>query len=85
MYYRIDRNYLDGPTSERTVRTVGEREQAEGEIIRFRLLDDDRIPYFGGEADDEGLEPAFDWAIYDSGCTILQVRDGEGGWEDCIS
>lgn len=47
----------------------------------FRLLDDDRIPYFEGWADNDGMEFALEWGMRDSGATILQVRK-DGRWVD---
>lgn len=39
----------------------------------WRLLDDDRVPYYYGIADDDCLETIFEWAMPDAGTTILQV------------
>lgn len=58
-------------------------ERPVGNLIQFRLLDDDRILYYEGEGDDEALETVFFWAQRDSGVTILQTRV-QAGWVDCI-
>lgn len=52
--------------------------------IRFKLYDDDGILYYGGIANDEGLEVAYDWGYGDSGTTRLDTFDN-GEWSQCIS
>jgi len=86
MYWKIDRDYLadDEEIPSRVGFGEGTKLQAEGKILRFRLLDDDREVYYGGEADEEGLTPAFDFGQYDAGSTILQIHGKDGGWVDCI-
>lgn len=54
-------------------------------MLRVRLLDDDRIPYYEADVDeDAALEPLFFWCQRDAGCTILQVWYTDRGWEDVI-
>ena len=60
-----------------------------GEGQAFRLLDDDREPYYAGrwivtEAGDAEGDPLADYGEPNAGCTIMQVREG-GRWEDLIS
>ena len=55
-----------------------------GELLQVRLLDDDGEHYYTAEADDEALEPLFEWAMRDSGVTLLQVRK-DGKWVDTIA
>lgn len=55
-------------------------------IVDFRALDDDRIVYYEGEGDDEGLEAVFEWAMRDAGVTIIQIKDTlTGTWQDYMS
>lgn len=80
MYWKIDRDYLvDGEiiTETRVGTKVGEKQNAVGKIMRFRLLDDDLEVYYGGEADDDGLESVFDFAQRDAGTTLLETRFAE--------
>ena len=87
MYWKIDRDYLqldDLDIPSRVGTGQGTKLQAEGEILRFRLLDDDREVYYGGEADDEALEAAYDFGYRDAGAVILQTRDKDGNWVDVI-
>lgn len=88
MYAKITKDLLsplDGPYAEenRDGMTVFGGEPV-GELLKVRLLDDDRTPYYEVEADDEVLERLAYWAEIDSGVTILQTREGNG-WKDCIS
>lgn len=85
MYARITVDYLaegdsfaDG--SKRGLEW-GDRSMAEGQIITFRLLDDDGEIYYRGEGDNVSLETVFEWAQGDFGCTLLQVRKN-GDWRD---
>lgn len=58
-----------------------------GEGQAFRLLDDDREPYYEGrwiEGDTADSDPLADYGMPNAGCTIMQVRRG-GRWEDLIS
>jgi hypothetical protein len=55
-------------------------------VVHFRMLDDDRIPYYYGLylADDEdmsacGMEPLFEFGMPNAGCTIIEVRNPETG------
>lgn len=87
MYWKIDRDYLAQDGDDLPSRVgwhLGTRDSADGEIMRFRGLDDDREVYYGGEADDLGLEPAYEFMYRDAGVTILQTRDKDGNWEDVI-
>jgi hypothetical protein len=45
----------------------------------FRLLDDDRNFYYGGQTDADGFAP-LDWATCYAGCTSIQFKRGER-WE----
>lgn len=51
--------------------------------VRFRLLDDDREVYYGGWLHDddecENQSACLYWGMYDSGCTIIEVKR-EGQW-----
>ena len=47
--------------------------------LRFRVLDDDGIPYYAGQADKQGFDP-LDWARANAGCTEIQFAKGES-WE----
>lgn len=51
--------------------------------VRFRLLDDDEQPYYGGWLldDSEGYVQMtlLDWGRADAGCTIIEVKKG-GLW-----
>lgn len=57
------------------------------DVVRFRLLDDDRNPYFEGVAsdDDDLLEAILNRFMGGWGCTILQVPDKSGAWEDYMN
>lgn len=55
-----------------------------GDVLKVRLLDDDRDVYYLADADDEALEPLLSWAARDVGTTILQQRI-DGNWVDVIS
>lgn len=56
----------------------------------FKLFDDDRVHYYTGRCDNPGQfdeSEAFaplDWAMNDSGCTIMQYRKANthDQWED---
>lgn len=58
-------------------------------VVHFRLLDDDRIPYFEGVAtdDDELLEAILRHFMGGYGCTILQLKDELNGyaWVDYMN
>lgn len=89
MYAKITRDLIWSPgdtfKNRQNVTIIGEeRAVADPNCLRVRLLDDDRTPYYEAIADDEALEPLFEWAMRDSGVTILQVREGNG-WVDTIS
>jgi len=87
MYAKIVNDLLSPPDSayaeENRDGMVVFKGNAEGELLKFRLLDDDREVYYVGEADDESLEALASWAERDSGCTILQTREGNR-WVDTI-
>jgi hypothetical protein len=80
MYYRIVRDYLDGPKAE-TVRRVGA--EPDGEEIRFRILIDGQ-PRYAGEADRQGLEGVKDFCRNTAlpVAWFIQIRDKEGEWSD---
>lgn len=43
--------------------------------FHFKLYDDDGILYYSGYmADDSDFSP-LDWAMYDSGCTTIKIRN----------
>lgn len=87
MYARIDRDYINRGEYEeynRVGTTFGTAEQSEGERQRFRLLDDDREVYYGGESDDEALETVYEFGVRDAGAVILQQKNAEGEWVDVI-
>ena len=88
MYAKIDRDYLYEPgdmTPSRVGTTWGSKEQAEGEIFRIRLLDDDLEVYYGGESDDEAMETVCAWATRDAGAIILEAHsEGETEWKMII-
>ena len=46
---------------------------------RFRLLDDDGLPYYAGQADEHEFAP-LDWAKGYAGCTEIQFAKGDA-WE----
>jgi hypothetical protein len=51
--------------------------KSEGYNIHFKLFDDDRVHYYSGylhEVSEDEFSP-LDWAMYDSGCTIIQYRN----------
>ena len=62
----------------------GSTENQNGPLVKFRLLDDDGEVYYYGEGDDDSLEVVFNWAMRDSGCTSLEVRDANGNWQPTI-
>lgn len=63
-----------------------------GEGEEFRLLDDDRIPYYEGrfidDSENEDYQPEAEFQPLDcyglpnAGTTIIQYRDANGNWED---
>lgn len=90
MYAKITKDLLyeppDDVVGDRTgvVLICPEDGQPDGPLLKVRLLDDDRIPYYEAEATDETLEELASWAGRDSGCTILQTQKA-GAWVDTIS
>lgn len=50
---------------------------------RFRLLDDDAEPYYYGRRTNED-DTCLDWAMNDSGCTMLEVWE-RGKWVTSIA
>lgn len=52
--------------------------------VRFRALDDDEIPYFGGWLLNDDWcavqDAILSWAMRDSGCTIIEVKEN-GEWK----
>jgi hypothetical protein len=60
--------------------------EVEGSLYIWRTLDDDRIPYYMGVADDATLEAIFVWSMQDAGTTFLQVLDLKNlAWKDELS
>jgi hypothetical protein len=53
-------------------------------LIECKLYDDDGELYYEAYADDEALEPLFNWAQIDAGVTLLKIKNKDGEWEDCI-
>lgn len=54
-----------------------------GFTVFFELYDDDNIKYYSGymhEDIEDDFEP-LDWAMYDSGCTYIKLRDKDGKME----
>jgi hypothetical protein len=56
--------------------------------VRFRVLDDDGEPYYGGaiardwlDGDEELAFGPLAFAQADAGCTIMQYRNSAGEWE----
>lgn len=85
MYAKITHDSLweQGDSIPSRVGTIwNTKDDAVGDILRFRTLDDDGIVYYSGEGDDEGLEVAFDFAYGDAGAVLLQIRDDLGNWSD---
>lgn len=56
---------------------------------RFRLLDDDGIPYFGGWLlNDEWCavqQTVLSWGTWYAGCTTIEVRDQDNEWTQEIA
>ncbi len=54
------------------------------EAIRFSLYDDDGICYYEGyyveteDSDSYNIFRPLDWAMYDSGCTTMKIRNEAG-------
>ena len=78
MFYRIDKNYLNGPLVTQTVRSVGDARLA-GDALRFRLVDAEGVPCFAGVGDEPGAKAALEWAVRNSPAISLQVLEG-GEW-----
>jgi len=87
----IDRDYIAEKDEEKRTgtkwfnREIDALEGLPEESTRFRMLDDDRIPYYGGWLlnDDECLVQStlLEWGMYDAGCTIIEVKDkATGEW-----
>ena len=89
MYAKITKDKLwqegDSLPSRAGAYITGDPTQAEGPLLKVRLLDDDREHYYTAEADDEALERLYEWAMHDAGVTILQVKGNDGIWRDEIS
>lgn len=55
---------------------------------RFRLKDDDEEVYYGGwlfnDADCEVQFEVLRWAMVDSGCTIIEIKNDNGNWRQEI-
>lgn len=90
MYARITKDKLwepgdSLPSREGEVIVDHHNGEFSGTVLDVRLLDDDREHYYTAVADDDALEALFDWAMFDAGCTILQVKDEDGNWKDEIA
>lgn len=86
MYYKITADYLyDGVyiKENRTGNEVGERNPEEP-LLSVRLRDDDGELYYTAVAEDDTLEYLYEWAMIDSGVTLLQVHERGKGWVDTI-
>lgn len=86
MYWKITQDYLyDGNyiTENRTGKEVGERNESEP-LLRVRLYDDDEELYYTVLSEDSSLEDLYEWAMYDSGVTILKVWERGKGWVHTI-
>ena len=56
-----------------------------GPVARFRMRDDDGEVYYGGwlHNDDDCLnqQAALDFGMCDAGCTIIEIKVGNGKWK----
>jgi hypothetical protein len=93
MYAKITKDLLyDGKLiqNDRTNEVIFGALQPGEDLRVVRLLDDDRDVYYEAEATEDALEDLFEWAMKDSGVTILQTRkidmsNGRLVWDDEIS
>jgi hypothetical protein len=84
MYAKLTKDCLwreDDSIPSRVGTTWGEKEKADGPILKFRCLDDDGEVYYYGEGDDDSLDTVYEWTMRDAGCTSLEVRDEHGNWK----
>jgi hypothetical protein len=86
MTWRIDRSYLDKGEFKFTMNATGEGSTKNTpNRVRFRILDDDDVVYFGGWSTDSVTAAAFaplDWAADRYGATAIDYRDPDTGeWE----
>jgi hypothetical protein len=84
---RIDRDYLNEQwnreggefNSDSRVGTEWKSNRISGERVRFRCLDDDGIPYYGGwlydDPHSEVQSTVLEWTKADAGCTTIQIRN----------
>lgn len=96
MAYLITKDLLENKAAEvkgpalADIRVLERLVNGEGEA--FRLLDDDRIPYYEGRFIDDSeneewqkeaeFQPLDAYGLPNAGCTIIQYRDENGNWED---
>lgn len=93
--WEIDRDYINGKGDDfvpSRVGTTGESvnigvspiapdyiELPPGDVVRFRMKDDDGNVYYGGwlHNDPEGLnqQAALAYGMHDAGCTTIEVKD----------
>lgn len=94
MTWHIERDYINGgpgdPTPSRVGRTIhlnpiacDDDKVNAAPVVRFRILDDDDVVYYGGwlNDDDECLNQISvgEWAMRDAGATVVQVKR-KGVW-----
>ena len=85
--WHIDRDYLSEPGEESRVGMDSGLDRWATSMkrpkIRFRLLDDDKIVYYGGWLHDDrdcmNQSDALAFGMHDAGCTEIQVKR-EGKW-----
>jgi hypothetical protein len=94
--YKITKDLLENKASTvegpamADIRVLERLRNGEGEA--FRLLDDDRIPYYEGlfidDSENEEYQPAAEFQPLDcyglpnAGATIIQYKNAAGNWED---
>ena len=82
--WKIDRDYIAEPGEPSRVGVSGEvLHYSSIPKIRFRMLDDDSIVYYGGWLNDDpdcaNQFSALSFGTYDAGCTTIEVKR-EGEW-----
>jgi hypothetical protein len=94
--YKITKDLLENKASTvegpamADIRVLERLRNGEGEA--FRLLDDDRIPYYEGlfidDSENEEYQPTAEFQPLDcyglpnAGATIIQYKNAAGNWED---
>lgn len=90
--WEIDRDYIKDKGTTGRVGTTGETinvgfgpiapnivDLPGGPVVRFRMLDDDDNPYYGGwlHNDNECLnqQAALAYGMNDAGCTIIEIKE----------